>query len=105
MGTVEEAQEPRNPVDREGNVTTCFICKSEYHWTRECPHREETPHVKRSNETLYTENEDGTTALSQQVNMVLLQTDVKEESKLVDLLNETCNSAVLDSGATKDSCR
>ena len=33
--------------------------------------------------------------------MVLLQTDVKEESKLADLLNETWNSAVLDSGATK----
>lgn len=27
----------KNPRNREGNITTCAICKSEWHWARECP--------------------------------------------------------------------
>ena len=27
----------RNPVNREGKVTLCVICKSEWHWARHCP--------------------------------------------------------------------
>lgn len=27
----------RNPVNREGKVTQCVLCKSEWHWARECP--------------------------------------------------------------------
>ncbi|XP_064095297.1 uncharacterized protein LOC135207477 [Macrobrachium nipponense] len=27
----------RNPVNEEGTVTLCAICKSEWHWARECP--------------------------------------------------------------------
>ena len=28
----------RNPVDREGKVTLCVLCNSEWHWARDCPH-------------------------------------------------------------------
>ena len=27
----------RNPVNREGKVTLCAICGSEWHWARDCP--------------------------------------------------------------------
>ena len=27
----------RNPLNREGKVTQCVICKSEWHWARDCP--------------------------------------------------------------------
>ena len=26
----------RNPIDREGKITVCAICNSEWHWAREC---------------------------------------------------------------------
>ena len=29
----------RNPPDREGKITLCGICKSEWHWARECPQK------------------------------------------------------------------
>lgn len=27
----------RNPTDREGKITLCVLCSSEWHWARECP--------------------------------------------------------------------
>ena len=27
----------RNPVNREGKITQCALCKSEWHWVRDCP--------------------------------------------------------------------
>ena len=27
----------RNPVDKQGKVTVCVLCNSEWHWARECP--------------------------------------------------------------------
>ena len=27
----------RNPVDKQGKVTVCVLCHSEWHWARECP--------------------------------------------------------------------
>ena len=27
----------RNPLNREGRVTLCAICRSEWHWARDCP--------------------------------------------------------------------
>lgn len=27
----------RNPINREGKVTLCAICSSEWHWARDCP--------------------------------------------------------------------
>ena len=27
----------KNPTDRYGKITLCWICQSEWHWVRECP--------------------------------------------------------------------
>ena len=36
-GRGNRGRDGRNPVKREGKVTQCVICKSEWHWARECP--------------------------------------------------------------------
>ena len=29
----------RNPVDKQGKVSVCVLCNSEWHWARECPQK------------------------------------------------------------------
>lgn len=36
-GKVNRGRGGRNPLNREGKVTLCAICKSEWHWARDCP--------------------------------------------------------------------
>ena len=36
-GRGNRGRDGRNPVNREGRVTQCAICRSEWHWARECP--------------------------------------------------------------------
>ena len=50
----------RNPVDKQGKVTVCVLCNSEWHWARECPqnaqnkkkeeYKPTTNHVKENKE-------------------------------------------------------
>ena len=43
----------KNPVDREGKITLCGICRSEWHWARDCPQhmkKEESEQVKEKDE-------------------------------------------------------
>ena len=161
-----------NKLDREGNVTKCFICKSEFHYADECQHRsdkagknvkfdekstlhltdekeetslmtehiqliaehiegnkvEEMDHSKFNDicplieelQSLVEQVEfpvcstiskfDSTTTLhlidekdeeSTEEHIVLLQSKCEEETKLSELLSETWNAAILDTGATK----
>ena len=36
-GRGSRGRDGRNPVNREGKVTQCVICRSEWHWARDCP--------------------------------------------------------------------
>lgn len=45
----------RNPVDKQGKVSVCVLCKSEWHWARECP---ENVLNKRKEESMFTDTRD-----------------------------------------------
>ena len=47
----------RNPLDKQGKVSVCVLCQSEWHWARECPEnfvnkkkRENRPEANQDNE-------------------------------------------------------
>ena len=91
--SVSKVEPKRNPLTQSGKVSVCAICKSEMHWARECPHREEEQSLVTENNEEDEEEEDA--LLSEHV--VLMQTPDSESS----LLSETWNCALLDSGASK----
>ena len=36
-GTRGRGRDGKNPLNRDGRVSLCTLCKSEYHWVRDCP--------------------------------------------------------------------
>ena len=71
----------KNPCDRNGLQLRCIICESVYHFAQNCP-----------------EARNQNTFFSQEV--VLFQADYDHPAKLKNLVSESRNSAILDSGAT-----
>ena len=39
--TGRNSAQKKNPLDKDGNVSVCAICRCEMHWARDCPYREE----------------------------------------------------------------
>jgi len=108
----------KNPLNKDGTVTKCWICKSESHWAMQCPNRNYSPKVDdnsqkhvhfKVDDNPHMYKQSGTHQESSLVvehlqlfttHNILLESDV-DKQELSDLLSDTWNSALLDSGATK----
>ena len=80
----------RNPVDESCRNTKCFICKSIFHWARECPHQSER-------------RDDDDSFFEEEVQITLFAKGVDSDHN-GRLLGETIGCAVLDSGCTRNVC-
>ena len=72
----------RNPCTRNGVQLCCNICESIYHFKQECPEVRTTD--------LYLTHE-----------VILFESDYDHPAKLKNLVSDSWNAALLDSGATK----
>ena len=43
----------RNPVDADGKITKCIICKSIFHWAKDCPDRDKAEIPPDNEKTMY----------------------------------------------------
>ena len=80
----------KNPLDRDGKVTSCMVCKSIYHYARECPNAED-----RDSEITETYN-----SMDAQFTLFCAYTN----SKLQDLTKECDGYAILDTGCANTVC-
>ena len=88
----------KNTQNSSGKFTKCFICKSVYHWIKDCPHLEEVEHtygIEDTNVALSVEKEE--------INIVLFGKGIKEHYNRT-LLGETIGCGLLDSGCSKSVC-
>ena len=83
-----------NPIGRDGYPTTCAICKSHFHYAREC-----TTQRRNRNESNY---EDNTNKIN--FSMFVGCTSNEDNNRLMDLVNESRGYAILDSGCTNTVC-
>lgn len=74
----------KNPVGRDGRITTCHVCGSIMHWARECPNK-------------ISEN-------IEEECQVVLMAHSSDKDRLNTLLGESIGSVVLDSGCTRTVC-
>ena len=84
-----EPKRKTNPVGNNGQVSRCLICNSKFHWERECRHSYENTASKNDEE-------------SENVHLSLFTGYTKGEpnTKLQNLIDETKNCALLDTGCT-----
>ena len=75
-----------------GKPKSCFVCKSERHFARDCPHKDDQENVQ-EDDTYYEEEEIGITLFTKGM-----------ECYQGKLLSETVGCAVLDSGCIKNVC-
>ena len=74
----------KNPLDANGFLTKCIVCKSVYHWAKDCPDRD----------IMYV------TSQEEEVHITLFSKRVKE-CYVENFLDEIRSYAILDSGCTK----
>ena len=79
----------RNPVGRDGRVTTCNTCGSMIHWMRDCPHDNTTADKLQESEN--------------KVHITLMASGITTD-RMDDLLGESIGSVVLDSGCSQTVC-
>ena len=81
----KQSTRQRNPPDVNGYTSKCIICKSIFHWAKDCPDRnkEEVPGDK---------------------DKVILFNEEIENCYIETFLGETINKAILDSGCTETVC-
>ena len=77
----------KNPLDANGFVTKCMVCRSIYHWAKDCPDR---------NATYATSQEE-------EVHNTLFSKPV-QECYVENFLGETFSYAILDSRCIKSVC-
>ena len=77
----------KNPLDANGFVTKCMVCRSIYHWFKDCPDRN----------AMYT------ACHEEEVHITLFSKTV-QECYAENFLGETLSYAILDSGCTKSVC-
>lgn len=69
-----------NPLDRKGNRSQCSICRSTYHWVKDCPHKVETVKVtedsteENCNLTLFTKENAAEVFLSESLGCAIIDT-------------------------------
>ena len=77
----------KNPSDANGFVTKCMVCRSIYHWVKDCPDRN----------AMYNACQE------EEVHITLFSKTV-QECYVENFLGETLSYAILDSGCTKSFC-
>ena len=77
----------KNPLDANGFVTKCMVCRSIYHWVKDCPDRN----------AMYTACQE------EEVHITLFSRTV-QECYAENFSGETLSYAILDSGCTKSVC-
>ena len=86
-----------NPLGRDGKPTTCLVCKSIYHYARECSNA--------SDRRFYNNNDSENDGNYQvKFSMFVGCTSNQENEKLKQLVNESRGYAILDSGCTNSVC-
>ena len=79
----------KNPVNSDGEITRCHYCQSIYHYQPECPDKARNKDDKDSEDTLFNSE------------VVLCEDNLDGPC---DLVSESLNCALLDSGASKNVC-
>ena len=82
-----KAVKVKNPLDANGFVTKCMVCKSIYHWAKDCLDRN----------AMYAACQE------KEVHITLFSKPV-QECYVDNFLCETLSYAILDSGCTKSVC-
>ena len=85
-----------NPMGRDGKPTTCTVCRSIYHYVRECPNA--------SKGRYFNDNDNDRNYHHIKFSMFVGCTSNQENAKLLHLVNESSGRAVLDSGCTNTVC-
>ena len=91
----------KNPLDKFGNNTRCYICDSINHWHQECPDRQ-SKEWKTYHEQHESDCDDTDPGIPFEV--ILHESKDEESNKFQNLLMESLGSAVLDCGASKTVC-
>ena len=97
------ARSRQNPRDSRGNVTTCAVCNSWFHWARDCPDRGEVFEASACDVDSHDPTQD------EEVFVTLFARDTcesgpAERSKTEGLLGETLGYGIIDSGCSKTVC-
>ena len=74
----------KNPLDANGFVTKCMVCRSIYHWAKDCPDLN----------AMYAASQE------EEVHITLFSKPV-QECYVENFLGETLSYAIFDSGCTK----
>ena len=77
----------KNPLDANGFVTKCMVCRSIYHWVKDCPDRN----------AMYNACQE------EEVHITLFSKTV-QECYVENFLGENLSYAILDFGCTKSVC-
>ena len=97
------AKSRQNPRDSKGNVTTCAVCNSWFHWAKDCPDRGEVFEASACSDDSHDSRQD------EDVFVTLFARDAcecrpDERSKSEGLLGETLGYGIIDSGCSKTVC-
>lgn len=82
-----------NPVGRDGKPSTCVVCRSIYHYVRECPN---------ASEKNYDKDRDNSHPVK--FTCFVGCTADQENNKIQELVDETRGHAILDSGCSNTVC-
>ena len=85
---MRRAHNGRNPIGRDGKVTTCHICSSTMHWSRSCP--------QRYKKDFHSDKEE-------ECHVTLMASNEPSEG-ISSLMGESIGSMVLDSGCSRTVC-
>lgn len=80
-----------NPLDNNGNISRCNICESKFHWAAHCPHA-------------YERNQNEETEFVQLSMFVGFAEGQLDNEKLNNLVSDSENCALLDTGCSKTVC-
>ena len=77
----------KNSLDANGFITKCMVCRSLYHWAKDCPDRN----------AMYAASQE------EKVHITLFSKPV-QECYVENFLGKSLSYAILDSGCTKSVC-
>lgn len=97
-GAYNKVQVGTNPLNKFGRRSSCAICRSVFHWAKQCPHKDEQANLTELGGNSQQETVDDET---ETCNITLF---TKEASINEVLVTESCGAAVIDTACTKTVC-
>ena len=99
----------KNPMDWYGNVTTCHVCNSEYHYSFRCPKRKQNTYERvyeaNTDRNFHEEGRDNDeTYLGGGSETAYIACGDRNNNELRKLVSETFNCAILDSACSSTVC-